>query len=93
MPCYLVQEAGSLKPDQMTQLATARHSLVAKMQQLVGRRSDIARLVQTGGQESAENQQPLLGNMAQVSSNSITCSSGMTWDSKACSKTLCAEIS
>ena len=60
------QEAGDLKSGQKQQLANARNSLMAKMQQLVGRRRDIARLVQSGGPETASNQQPLLGNMAQV---------------------------
>ena len=62
----LCQEAGALSSDQAAQLASARHSLVSKMQQHVVRRAEIARLVQSGGQTTAEDQQPLLGNIAQV---------------------------
>ena len=61
-----LQEAGNMKPEQLTQLASSHHGLVCKMQQLVARRKELGRLVQTGGQESAVNQQPLLSNMAQV---------------------------
>lgn len=65
-----LQETGALKLNQLTQLASARHSLMVKMQQLVARRKEIACLVQTGGQELAGNQQPLFGSIAQVCSQS-----------------------
>lgn len=55
-----------MRPDQLSQLASSHNGLVSKMQQLVARRKELAQLVQTGGQESAKNQQPLLSNMAQV---------------------------
>ena len=64
---WALQEAGRLRLQQKQQLADAHTNLVAKMSHLLSRRQDIARLVQRGGGGEQSNQQPLLGNIVQVS--------------------------